>query len=164
MQCWRVSLDVTKPAHKLAVVTMFSVIPTTQTKQSPRPEDVGRFGGTKPGAPAVCLATQHLSFYLKDGRPQWGCSWLFPLLGKITGVGAASLHSSVPKVRPQWETGRAVVVVVRKSEGAGWWVWCLWNRAETQESSRIQVDGTKEWLVGRKEDTVIDKTWLTMPN
>lgn len=48
MQCWRVRLDVTKPARKLAVVTMFSVIPTTQTKQSPRPEDVADLEAQSP--------------------------------------------------------------------------------------------------------------------
>jgi len=61
------SFDVTKQACKLAGVTLFSMIPAPQTQQSPRPEDVGSFEGTKPSAPAVRLAillpTQHSSLF-----------------------------------------------------------------------------------------------------
>lgn len=155
---WRVSLDVTKPACKLAVVTVFSLIPTPQTKQSLRPEDVGSFGGTKPRVPAGCLATQHLclsALRMKD------------LSGDTLGLLVSSCKEehwgrccfpaqlSAAKVRPQWETGRAVAAIVRKSEGAGWWVWCLRNRAETQDllESRLMAQNY-DLLVGRRTQSL----------
>lgn len=116
------SLDVTKQACKLAVVTIFSLILTPQTKQSPRPKDVGSFGGTKPDVPAVRLATQHLSLFVLG---------MEDLSGDALGLLVSSLREdpwsrccfpaqiSVVKVGPQWEADRAGAVIVRKSEGTG---------------------------------------------
>lgn len=133
---WRVSLGVTKPAHKLALVAMFSLILIPQTKQSLRPEDVGSFGGTKPSVPAGCLAIQHLCLFALRMEELSGDT-----LGLLVSSSKEDHWSrcyfpaqlSVAKVRPQRETGRAVAGIARKSEGAGWWVWCLRNRAETQD-------------------------------